>query len=137
EVLERFPALRNRLHIQAGNLSGGEQHMVALGQALLMRPRLLMIDELSLGLAPQVVESLLATLRDINAAGTTVVLVEQSINVALSIAQRAIYMERGEVQFDGSTADLMARPDIVHSVFLTGAAAAGGVRSAASIYEEV
>ena len=119
DVLRRFPQLRDRLSTAAGNLSGGEQQMVALGQALLMRPRLLLIDELSLGLAPKIVESLLETLREINAAGTSVVIVEQSINVALQVAQRAVYMEQGRIRFDGSVEELSRRPDIVHSVFLS------------------
>src|SRR5581483_6273057 len=91
EVLNLFPRLRERLGTQAGSMSGGEQQMLALGQALLMKPRLLMIDELSLGLAPQVVEQLLDVLRRIHAEGTTIIVVEQSIHVALSIAERAVY----------------------------------------------
>jgi len=118
EVLELFPRLQERLDVMAGDMSGGEQQMLALAQALLMKPRLLMIDELSLGLAPQVVQQLLDALRRIHAAGTTVVLVEQSINVALSIAQRAVFMEKGEVRFDGPTSELFNRSDIVRSVFL-------------------
>src|SRR5581483_10826937 len=121
EVLDLFPALRDRMHTQAGNMSGGEQQMLALGQALLMKPRLLMIDELSLGLAPQVVERLLGVLRRIHAEGTTIIVVEQSIHVALSIAERAVYMERGEVRFDGPARELLQRGDVVHSVFLGGA----------------
>ena len=121
EVLDLFPALRDRMHTQAGNMSGGEQQMLALGQALLMKPRLLMIDELSLGLAPQVVERLLGVLRRIHAEGTTIIVVEQSIHVALSIAERAVYMERGEIRFDGPTRELLQRGDVVHSVFLGGA----------------
>jgi len=122
DVLELFPRLRERWTAQAGNLSGGEQQMVALGQALLMRPRLLMIDELSLGLSPQVVEQLLEALRQINRGGTTIVIVEQSINVALQIAERAVYMEKGQVRFDGPVKELFSRPDVVRSVFLAGAA---------------
>ncbi|MEA2682354.1 MAG: hypothetical protein QOK05_682 [Chloroflexota bacterium] len=118
EIFALFPRLRERLGVMAGDMSGGEQQMLALGQALLMKPRLLMIDELSLGLAPQVVQQLLDALRRIHAGGTTVVLVEQSINVALSIAERAVYMEKGEVRFDGPTRDLFTRSDIVRSVFL-------------------
>ena len=121
EVLERFPQLATRWHTQAGNLSGGEQQMVALGQALLMKPRLLMVDELSLGLAPAVVQVLLDALREISRQGTTVLIVEQSINVALQVAERAVYMEKGEIRFDGTVRDLMRRPDVVHSVFLSSA----------------
>jgi ABC-type branched-subunit amino acid transport system ATPase component/predicted MFS family arabinose efflux permease len=121
QVLELFPALRERSGAQAGNLSGGEQQMLALGQAFLARPRILMIDELSLGLAPAIVEQLVRTVRRIHAEGTTVVLVEQSINVALTIAERAVFMEKGEVRFDGKVADLMRRPDLIRAVFMGGA----------------
>jgi len=131
-VFELFPVLRDKLGQQAGNLSGGEQQMVSLGQALLMRPRLLMIDELSLGLAPQVVEQLLDALRRIHEQGTTLVLVEQSINVAMTIAKRAVFMERGAVSYEGLTEDLMSRGDIARSTFLgasRAAASLGGGRS--------
>ncbi|MDT7571205.1 MAG: hypothetical protein QOE05_1379 [Actinomycetota bacterium] len=128
EVLTYFPVLRERWTAQAGTLSGGEQQMVGLAQALLMSPRLLLVDELSLGLAPAVVEQLLGVLRRLNEAGTTIVLVEQSLNVALTIADRAVFMEKGEVRFDGPTEELLARPDLVRSVFMGGAA--GGTRMA-------
>jgi branched-chain amino acid transport system ATP-binding protein len=121
EVLDRFPRLRERLDQPAGNLSGGEQQMLALSMAFLARPRLLCIDELSLGLAPAIVEQLLDIVRAIHAAGTTVVIVEQSVNVALSIAARAVFMEKGEVRFVGATRDLLGRDDILRSVFLSGA----------------
>jgi len=129
QVLDFFPVLRDRWHQRAGNLSGGEQQMLTLGQALIARPRLLLIDELSLGLAPIVVEQLLGIVRAIHAAGTTVVLVEQSVNVAITLAERAVFMEKGEVRFDGPTADLLHRPEILRAVFLEGAAST--VRSAA------
>jgi branched-chain amino acid transport system ATP-binding protein len=121
KVLDFFPILRERLDLQAGTLSGGEQQMLALGQAFLMRPRLLMIDELSLGLAPAVIEQLLGILRDIRAEGTTVMLVEQSLNVALTVAERAVFMDKGEIQFDGPTEELLRRPDLVRSIFMGGA----------------
>lgn len=92
--------------------------MLALAKAIVIRPRVLLIDELSLGLAPVVVGELLGTVRAINAHGTAVVLVEQSINVALSLADRAYFMERGRVQFEGRSADLLARDDLLRSVFL-------------------
>jgi len=120
-VLETFPVLRGRYHELAGNLSGGEQQMLTLGQALLARPTLLMIDELSLGLAPVVVEQLLGIVRRLHAAGVTIVLVEQSVNVAVTLAQRAVFLEKGEVRFDGPTEGLLARPDVLRSVFLAGA----------------
>ena len=131
-ALEIFPSLSERLDTVAGDLSGGEQQMVALSQALVMRPRLLMIDELSLGLAPQVVEQLLAVIRRINAQGTTVILVEQSVNVALTIARRAVFMEKGRVLYDGPAAELAGRGDIVRSTFLgetRGAGTLGGRRA--------
>jgi branched-chain amino acid transport system ATP-binding protein len=128
QVLEFFPSLVDRLDHPAGVMSGGEQQMLALGQAFIMRPRLLMIDELSLGLAPAIVEQLLGILRQINANGTTVLIVEQSLNVAVSIAERAVFMEKGQIRFDGSTDELLARPDLVRSVFIGPGAAAGATR---------
>jgi len=122
QVLGWFPRLRERWGQLAGNLSGGEQQQLAVGMAFMQRPELLVIDELSLGLAPVVVERLLGVVREINAAGTAVVLVEQSVNVALSIAGRAYFLEKGEVRFSGPTAELLERGDIVRSVFLEGAA---------------
>jgi len=126
QVLEYFPVLADRGTQKAGNLSGGEQQMLTLAQAFIARPKLLMIDELSLGLAPVIVESLLDIVRAIHARGTTVVLVEQSVNVAITLAQRAVFMEKGEVRFDGATSELLDRPDILRAVFLKGAAAHTG-----------
>ncbi|MEI7591703.1 MAG: MFS transporter [Actinomycetes bacterium] len=123
EVLELFPVLRSRLGEPAANLSGGQQQMLALGMAFLARPRLLLIDELSLGLAPVIVEQLLPIVEAIRAQGTTVIVVEQSVNLALTIAETAFFMEKGEIKFHGPTAELLARPDILRSVFLEGAAA--------------
>ena len=120
-VLDLFPRLRERIDQMAGNLSGGEQQMLALGMAFIAKPKLLMIDELSLGLAPTIVEQLLEIVRQIQAGGTAIVLVEQSINVALTVADRAYFLEKGEVRFEGSTAELLTRDDIVRSVFLEGA----------------
>jgi ABC-type branched-subunit amino acid transport system ATPase component len=116
--------LGERRHQLASTLSGGEQQMLALGAALIRQPRLLLIDELSLGLAPMVVSQLLDMVRRINDQGTAVVLVEQSVNVALSVVSHAYFMEKGEMQFDGSAASLLQRPDLLRSVFLKGAAAA-------------
>jgi branched-chain amino acid transport system ATP-binding protein len=118
-VLTAFPVLRERAGQLAGNLSGGEQQMLGLGMALIAKPRLLMIDELSLGLAPLVVSQLTDIVRRINEQGTTVVLVEQSVNVALTLASRAVFMEKGEVRFTGPTSELLEREDILRSVFLS------------------
>jgi ABC-type branched-subunit amino acid transport system ATPase component len=119
EVTQLFPVLGERLDQRVGTLSGGEQQMLALGRVLLTRPRLLLIDELSLGLAPRVVEALLDIIRRVNQQGTTVLLVEQSANLALGIARHAFFLERGQVRFDGATSDLMARDDLLRPVFLT------------------
>jgi ABC-type branched-subunit amino acid transport system ATPase component/predicted MFS family arabinose efflux permease len=121
EVYEMFPRLLERRDQLAGNLSGGEQQMLGLGMAFISRPRLLVIDELSLGLAPTIVEELLEVVRRIQTTGVSVVIVEQSINVALTIADRAYFLEKGEVRFSGPTAELVERDDIVRSVFLSGA----------------
>jgi branched-chain amino acid transport system ATP-binding protein len=123
EVQSLFPILERRQSQLAGDLSGGEQQMLALGAALMTRPRLLMIDELSLGLAPTIVGQLLEVVKEIHARGTTIVLVEQSVNVALNLAERAVFMEKGEVRFEGPTADLLERPDVLRSVFIAGASA--------------
>ncbi len=123
EVEALFPILAERSGQMAGNLSGGEQQMLALGGALMTRPELLMIDELSLGLAPTIVGQLLEVVQEIHRRGTTIVIVEQSVNIALNLAQRAVFMEKGEVRFTGPTAELLERPDILRSVFIAGAAA--------------
>ena len=120
-VLDMFPRLRERWDQMAGNLSGGEQQQLALGMAFVAKPRLLIIDELSLGLAPAIVGQLLDIVREIHADGATIILVEQSVNVALTIATRAYFMEKGEVRFSGPTEELLGRDDILRSVFLQGA----------------
>ncbi|MFP5321221.1 MAG: MFS transporter [Acidimicrobiia bacterium] len=125
KVLQEFPRLRERWNQMAGNLSGGEQQQLAVGMAFVAKPKLLIIDELSLGLAPTIVEQLLRMVREIHAEGTTIILVEQSINVALTIATRAFFMEKGEVRFDGKTEELLERGDILRSVFLEGAGGGG------------
>src|SRR2546430_2205832 len=125
-VLDRFPTLRERVDDLAGDLSGGQQQMLTLGQAFLSRPRLLMIDELSLGLAPTIVAQLLDIVRAIAESGTTIILVEQSVNVALTVAAKAVFMEKGEIRFSGPTEELMQRPDILRSVYLKGSSAASG-----------
>jgi branched-chain amino acid transport system ATP-binding protein len=124
EVFELFPRLAERRKQRAGDLSGGERQMLTIAGAFLLHPKLLMIDELSLGLAPAVVQELLRAVRAMNATGTTIVIVEQSVNVALTLADHAYFLEKGEVRFDGRTADLLKRDDLVRSVFLEGAAKA-------------
>ncbi len=123
EVHELFGVLAERADEPAANLSGGQQQMLALGMALIVRPRLLLIDELSLGLAPLVVDELLDVVRLIRERGTTIILVEQSVNVALTVADRAYFMEKGVIRYSGPTAELLDRPDLVRSVFLASAGA--------------
>ncbi len=132
-AIEHFPILGQRGHEPAGDLSGGQQQMLALGMALIARPKLLMIDELSLGLAPVVVEHLLPLVREIRDDGATVILVEQSVNVALTVADRAYFMEKGEIRFHGPAAELLERPDVLRSVFLEGAGANGAGQPKAKV----
>jgi ABC-type branched-subunit amino acid transport system ATPase component len=120
-ILELFPVLGDRLEQPAQTLSGGEQQMLGLATALLLDPKILLIDELSLGLAPIVVEQLLEVVTQLRAAGLTIVIVEQSVNIALSVADRAVFMEKGTVRFEGPAADLLERDDLVRAVFLGGA----------------
>ena len=129
QALELFPALAKRLNQMGGDLSGGEQQMLSLAMALMVTPRLLMIDELSLGLAPTVVSQLLEVVRMLHDSGITIVIVEQSVNVALELAERAVFLEKGEVRFSGPTAELLGRPDILRSVFLAGAGTLVGAGS--------
>jgi ABC-type branched-subunit amino acid transport system ATPase component len=116
-----FPRLAERRNQRASTMSGGENQMLALGRAFILEPQLLIIDELSLGLAPKVVGELLETVRQINASGTSVVLVEQSVNVALSLVDHAYFMEKGQMRFDGAAGELLRRDDLLRSVFLSGA----------------
>ncbi len=115
-----FPQLAARRSQHAATLSGGEQQMLGLARALIVRPRLLLIDELSLGLAPVVVAQMLDMVRRINADGTAVVVVEQSVNIALRLADHAYFMEKGEIRFDGPSHELVARDDLLRAVFLEG-----------------
>jgi ABC-type branched-subunit amino acid transport system ATPase component/ABC-type branched-subunit amino acid transport system permease subunit len=123
DVHELFPVLAERADQLAGDLSGGEQQQLALAMTLMLRPKVMLIDELSLGLAPMVVGALCDVVRRMNANGLTVVVVEQSVNVALTLAERAVFLEKGRVRFEGPTKDLLDRPDILRSVFLEGAGA--------------
>jgi ABC-type branched-subunit amino acid transport system ATPase component/ABC-type branched-subunit amino acid transport system permease subunit len=117
---ELFPILHERADVPAGELSGGQQQMLAIAQGLIGRPRVLMIDELSLGLAPTIVAQLVEVIRKINASGTTVLIVEQSVNIATAMADEAVFMEKGQVRFAGRTTELTQREDIVRAVFLRG-----------------
>jgi ABC-type branched-subunit amino acid transport system ATPase component len=127
-----FPELEPRLDQPAGTLSGGEQQMLALARVMMTKPRLLMIDELAFGLAPMTVERLMDIVRRVNAEGATVILVEQSVNRAMSLAERAFFLERGEVRFNGSITDLLARDDLLRPVFLGGVSPDLGVGTGAS-----
>jgi ABC-type branched-subunit amino acid transport system ATPase component/MFS family permease len=127
-VIGYFPVLGKRLQEPAGNLSGGQQQMLTLGMAFIGRPKLLMIDELSLGLAPTLIAQLLEIVKGIRDLGTTIILVEQSVNLALTLADEAYFMEKGEIRFHGPTAELLERPDVLRSVFLEGAGSAASTR---------
>jgi ABC-type branched-subunit amino acid transport system ATPase component/ABC-type branched-subunit amino acid transport system permease subunit len=122
DPLERFPELAARLREQAGNLSGGEQQLLTLSMAMITCPQLLLVDELALGLAPGAVERVLDVLRELQSSGTSILVVEQSLDFALEIAERAYFLERGEVRFAGAPRELLERPDLVRAVFLGRAA---------------
>jgi ABC-type branched-subunit amino acid transport system ATPase component len=117
-ALDVFPELRSRLADRAGDLSGGQQQMLGLAMALMHDPEILLIDELSLGLAPVMVASLLEVIERLKGAGQTMIIVEQSLNVALAIADRAVFMEKGQIRFEGPARDLLERDDLVRAVFL-------------------
>ena len=111
-VFERFPRLAERKEQQAGTLSGGEQQMLAMGRALMSRPKLLLLDEPSMGLAPLLIREIFNIIVDINKAGTTVLLVEQNANMALSIANRAYVLETGRINLSGDAKELAASEDV-------------------------
>lgn len=119
-MLETFPRLAERMSQQAGSLSGGEQQQLALAKALILDPKMLCIDELSLGLAPVVVAELMDIVSSIHRAGVAMVVVEQSLNIAAELCPRALFMEKGQVRFEGRTAELLERDDIARAVFLGG-----------------
>ena len=111
-IFTRFPRLKERRTQQAGTLSGGEQQMLAMGRALMSRPRLLLLDEPSMGLAPLLIKEIFSIIVDINKAGTTVLLVEQNANMALSIANRAYVLETGRITLAGDAKELAASEDV-------------------------
>ncbi len=130
DAIGLFPELGHRLDQPAGTLSGGEQQLLALARVMMTRPRLLLIDELALGLAPMTLDRLMDIVRRVNAQGATVVLVEQSVNRAMHLAQRAFFLERGEVRFAGLTSELAERDDLLRPAFL--ARAGAGIEGPAS-----
>lgn len=128
-VLATFPVLRSRLRQRAATLSGGEQQQLALAKALMLEPKLVCIDELSLGLSPVAVQSLMETVRSLHLGGAAVLLVEQSLNIASQLSRRSYFLEKGAVVFEGNTKDLLDNDEIARAVFLGGSArSAGGPR---------
>ncbi len=117
-VLDLFPDVRGRLDQRAGSLSGGQQQQLGLAMTLLHEPDVLIIDELSLGLSPVMVADLLAVIDRLRAEGQTMVIVEQSLNVALAVSDRAVFLEKGQVRFEGPSAELASRDDLARAVFL-------------------
>jgi len=118
-VFEKFPRLKERQKQYAGTLSGGEQQMLAIGRALMAKPKLLLLDEPSMGLAPKIVEQILVTIRAINEAGVTVLLVEQNAAMALAISHRGYVLETGAVILEGAASEL-AGNDLVRQAYLGG-----------------
>jgi branched-chain amino acid transport system ATP-binding protein len=122
-LLDLFPILRERLHQAAGTLSGGEQQMLALARALMAKPRLLLLDEPSLGLAPLMVRAIFGTLASLKRDGVTMLLVEQNVAAALELADRAYVLRTGEIRLEGAAAELRADPErIAHAYLGTGGA---------------
>lgn len=116
-VFEKFPRLKERIKQHAGTLSGGEQQMLAIGRALMVKPKILLLDEPSMGLAPLIVKDIFSIIKEINKSGTTVLLVEQNAHMALSIANRAYVLETGTIALSGKASDLLNN-DSVRSAYL-------------------
>lgn len=116
-VFDRFPILKERIKQMAGTLSGGEQQMLAMGRALMVRPRILLLDEPSMGLAPLVVKNIFSIIEEINKSGTTILLVEQNAHMALSIANKAYVLETGKIVLEGDSKELL-NDDAVRSAYL-------------------
>ena len=112
QVYERFPRLKERRNQVAGTLSGGEQQMLAIGRALMSKPKMIMLDEPSMGLAPILVEQIFDIIKELNEAGTTILLVEQNANMALSIAHRGYVLESGKIVLSGTGAELLASEEV-------------------------
>jgi len=125
-----FPRLAARKRTAARSLSGGEQQMLVLAQALVSRPKVLIVDELSLGLAPVVVKDLMPTLEEVAASGAGVLLIEQFAHVALGLATKAYVLEGGRIRYDGNAEELRRRPDLLHSAYLMRGAAIGDATAA-------
>jgi branched-chain amino acid transport system ATP-binding protein len=117
---ELFPELDKRLEIRARSLSGGEQQMLVLAQALVSKPRFVLIDELSLGLAPVIVQRLIPTIRTVAESGVGVLLIEQFATVALGLAERAYVMDRGKIRFSGAASELRESPELLQTAYLPG-----------------
>jgi branched-chain amino acid transport system ATP-binding protein len=121
QVLTTFPRLKERFEQKAGTMSGGEQQMLAMGRALMSRPKVLLLDEPSLGLSPLLVQTIFGVIKDINKRGTTVLLIEQNARQALAIASRGYVLEVGKIAFSGPSAELMSS-EAVQAAYLGGAA---------------
>ncbi len=126
-ALDLFPELKNRFETTARSLSGGEQQMVVLAQALASRPKALLVDELSLGLAPVVVKRLMPVIEQVAASGIGVLLIEQFAHVALALANNAYVLEGGRIQYSGSARALKDDPELLQKTYLLGATASGAL----------